>query len=247
MMKKYFLTAILILSCIFAWSQETADTDTQKNESDIKNTVSMNIVIPVGEEFISDYLAINGSYTFENSFTTASAGIQTAKSNIKFYLSDTYWLYSSDKINLGIKALYNFNHYNDLVTYNTFMAGGDFEFNFGRNFRLNTQLLIDFTVGLIDTGYDENLSIHWWDAGLKVSLFYKLPVKPDFEIFLDMANYDNFTVQRFFAPIITTGVKYTSPYHFSVGAEVNIHYTDIFSFSRYIEYAAFTIKGEYLF
>lgn len=271
-MTKKIITFLLLFSSVFyIYSQENSETDekpVKKNyylldyPESINNytchTISMDFIFPFGEEFQADYLAGNLNYNFENLYTNAQTGFQTAKTNFKFYAADTFWflnrtLYSSESetefitTRLGSRFFYNFIHYNDLVTYNNLLLGLDGEFNFKNNLQLKTQFLFDITLGNIDLGNSDSIFIHWWDFALKISLYYQLPVKPDLQIYFDMSNFDSYTIQRFYAPIITTGITYTSPYHFFAGAEFNLHYTDLFSFSRYLEYGAFTIKGGYLF
>lgn len=247
MIKKSIFSIVFFMSIVSLNAQENLQNEKSADNKDIKNIISTSLVVPTNADFMSDYLSMNAEYTFENSVTTASAGVQTAKSNTKFYLSDTYWIYSNSITSYGIKGFYQFNYYNNLVTYNSFSLGGNILFQLPKNFTLNTQLLLNYTFGFIDTGDSKNMMINWWDTALKISLFYDIPCGIDLKAYVDMSNFDNYTAQRFFAPIITAGVKYSSPYNFSVGAEVNLHYTDIFSFSRYLEYAAFTIKGEYIF
>lgn len=271
-MKK--LSLIIIMLSVFGslfYAQESEATNNQifkknyyffdspENLSNYHNHfVNTSFTVPFTSEYQDDYLSMNLGYRYENLYTKASAGFQTSKTNFKFFINDTLWLINQAKINnngeeyysikFGLKSFFNINHYNDLVTYYNVLIGEETIFNLRPNtLSLSTEFLIDATIGNINTGDSESLIINWWDLVFRVTLNYYLPVESDFTLYLDMSNFDDYTIQRFYAPIISLGMKYDSPYDFSTSAEFNLHYTDLFSFSRYLQYASFTLKGEYKF
>lgn len=268
-MKKLY-AAFLVMIClgISCFAQEAEESSVSKKNyylfdypQSFTNTHNHSITTafttPFDADHMDNYLAANLGYSYENLYTKANTGIQTSKSNFKFYINNTTWLINrilTDENNqedfivrFGVKTFYNLINYNELVTFNNILFGVESDFYFPKNFSLNIQFLFDITIGSIYTGTSDSLTINWWDMALNVTLFYALPVNKDVVFYLNMSNFDNFTIQRFYAPVFSPGIKYASPYNFTVGAEFNLHYTDLFSFSRYLEYAAFTLKGEYRF
>lgn len=268
-MKKLLFTCLIMFSFLnMIYSQETEQTEPSKKNyylfdypqsftNNHNHSISTMFTTPFDAAHMDNCLAMNLGYSYSNLYTKASGGIQTSNSNVKFYLSNTTWLINqvvTDEnnqddfsIRFGVKTFYNLIHYNELVTYNNILFGVESDFKLPKTFSLNLQFLFDITIGSIDTGTSDSITINWWDIALNVTLYYALPANKDLVFYLNMSNFDNYTIQRFFAPVFTPGVKYDSPYNFSVSAEFNLHYTDLFSFSRYLEYAAFSLRGEYRF
>ena len=253
-MKKTILVILLLISVTSVfYSQETDEPSNFHN-----HFINTSFTVPFSKEYQNDYLSMNLGYRYENLYTKASCGLQTAESNIKFFMNDTLWLINQTKHNknneeyfslrFGLKTFFNIIHYNNLVTYYNILFGQESTFNIiPDTFSISTEFMFDATIGNIDTDDTDSIIINWWDFAFKVSFLYIMPFQPELTLYLDMSNYDDSTLQRFYAPIFSLGVKYDSPYKFSTSAEFNLHYTDLFSFSRYLEYAAFTLKGEYRF
>lgn len=221
------------------------------------NKISSSISLPFSSEQINDNLNFSLNYTFENDKNIASIGIKKSPENISLYTDETFWFKNFYKTNdeseeylfsrLGAKGFINVEYYNDLAVYHNLLCGLDSVFYFQHNLTFFATLLFDFSFNRVFLDDNQGLSFTWWDIQLKLALWYKLPVEKNIDIFLEMSNYTPYTLQRFYAPTFSLGSKYSFTNNFALTAQLDLHYLDIFCFSRYFDYAGITINGEYRF
>ena len=263
MMKKSFFAVffMLFINFLIFSTPNTKTTIDHKNKINFNNhKISSSFIIPFDKAFFDDKLSLDLSYTYENFYTTAQTGIRTSKESFKFFAADTFWFYNKTLITfdeydkqehltsrLGARFLYNLSHHNDLVTYNCFLLGIDAHFYLNNFLSIQTELLCDVTLGNVYVENQSSLFISWWDLAWNLTVFYKLPIKPSLVIYLDTQSFDTFTINRLTSTKLSTGITYKATKSLTFGLETALYYTDIFSFSRYIEYATIGIKGEYLF
>ena len=175
-MKKTILVILLLISVTSVfYSQETDEPSNFHN-----HFINTSFTVPFSKEYQNDYLSMNLGYRYENLYTKASCGLQTAESNIKFFMNDTLWLINQTKHNknneeyfslrFGLKTFFNIIHYNNLVTYYNILFGQESTFNIiPDTFSISTEFMFDATIGNIDTDDTDSIIINWWDFAFKVS------------------------------------------------------------------------------
>lgn len=260
--KSVLITLALFLSLNVLNAQEENNKNKQvywllDHPAEVSNTHTNSIDLSVSLPFDADYFDHNlfcaTKYTYSNLYTKASLGFQLSKQDFNFFIDDTFWFMkaynSQDDLipfnKTGVKTFFNLETTKNLVAYYNFAFGVDTVFNLRNNITFSAEVLFDFTKGIVELDSTSTFSYLYWDFLLSGIIDYKLPVSADVHVFAQMTNFTPYKLNRFYAPIFVFGSKYDTHKHFAVSGQLELHYLDLFCYSRYFDFAAFTISGEF--